>query len=388
MEQSKPTRTAQAARAAALSSVALSHEVDTLLCSLHRAALTLREDVEATRRGSSARESHIVDFTQFEARARRIATLRRLHSELRNLVTVVGRYGTAAEALHREEVQAMQNYLASAETLRQPPGPPAAPEPGPGRKGSSTVADVRGVPWKDHALTARIFGRDPPAASQAEPAKPQRANTKPRPTPKAQPPPRHPAARTHSSAPAQPAVQVVALAPARGAIALAPHISLDAAIIPKGLTSPRDILDAVSTPELHFIPQWDHFAVRVGAVVFHGNLGQVYPSGGQGGERCPERVKECRLRKDCARRVAGGCAYYHNPADVPGSRDVRNFMADSWVYVSAASRAGAHYGSRRFGSRGNLETDLRGISAGEARRHVDQTAHDILCAIILAKYVL
>jgi hypothetical protein len=67
---------------------------------------------------------------------------------------------------------------------------------------------------------------------------------------------------------------------------------------------------------------------------------------------------------------------------------VRNYIADSWVYAPVTTRYSARYGSRRIGSRDSLRGDLQEISASDARRHVAQTAHDILCSIILAKYVL
>lgn len=313
------------------------------LCSLHQAATALHEGVEATRRDPA----HIVDLAQFESRARQIAALRHLHTELQGLVALVARYGSAADALHDEEIQAMQDYLATAGNFRARPEAP--PDPGP----------APGVPWKDKTLTARVFCPATPAAARAdEPAKRKRPAAVPR-------PPRKPFARQ--------------------TVTLAGQVTLDAVIVPDALANPRDITDAVSTPELYFIPRWDHFAVRVGGVVFHGNIGTIYPAaGGKKAGGPPRRVKECRLGSQCK----AGCSYYHDPAEVAGSTDTRNFVADGWLYVPAVFHRGARYGSRRLGSRENLELDLQTISAADARRYVAQTAHDILCAVVLTKYVL
>jgi hypothetical protein len=176
----------------------------------------------------------------------------------------------------------------------------------------------------------------------------------------------------------------------RKKIVLDDLVSLDAVVIPETLRDPREILASITTPELYYIPHWDHFAVCCGAVVFHGNVGEIYPATPTGRrQRTPVRVKECRRRGNCPSLKGGPpCSYYHDPEECPGSRDVRNYIADSWVYASTGVRYSARYGSRRIGSREALQGDLEQISAGDARRHIAQTAHDIICSVILAKYVL
>jgi hypothetical protein len=310
-------------------------------------ATSVHEEVEATRRGParSAQPNYIVDLTQFEARARQIALLRRLHAGLLEITAVVARYGSAADALHQDETRAVQDYIASADSLR--------------RSGSRTpprTAGDRGVPWKDKALTARVMRRGAPESPRL-----------PSPSPGPSPPTTRLTRRT---------------------IALTDQISLDAVVIPDEVCDPREILAAVSTPELYYIVRWNHFAVRAGAVVFHGNVGRVYPAGRP--QRTPARVKECRRGGACPSFFGGPpCSYYHDPAEADGrAADVRNFTADSWLYTPATSRHSARYGSRRIGTRDALESDLREISAGDARRHLAQTAHDIVCSMILAKYVL
>jgi len=179
-------------------------------------------------------------------------------------------------------------------------------------------------------------------------------------------------------------------------------ISLDAVLVPDELTDPREITAFVSTAELYYIRRWDHFAVRVGGVVFRGNVAKIY-SGRAGSARgargrAAVRVAECRDRERCPR---ASCNYYHDPAWAPRDPpevsaagwpkkppDVRNFLAESWVYAPAGSRGGARHAARRFGSREALEADLLRVTPSAARLHLSQTAHDILCGLILAKYVL
>lgn len=358
-------------------------EIDSLLCSLHRVSTSVHEDIEETRRRPTDRPSHIVDFSQFETRARQIALLRHLHSELQGIVTAVAQYGLAAETLHQEELQAMQEYIASADSLRQarPPAAPMSAVPAvPMLAVPSSLPATLGVPWKDRALTARVLGVTAPAP----PAKVRQAASQfARPA----------VAEAPAASPPAPLVRApVTQSFARQKIVLADQVSLDAVVIPENLWEPREVFAAVSTPELYYVPRWNHFAVRVGAVVLHGNVGRIYPTDGR---ESLVKVKECRLRGECPSLRPRGppCTYYHDPAAAgaaagAAAADVRNYVADSWVYSPAASRYSVRYGSRRLGSREALATDLQEISAGDARRFLDQVAHDVLCAIILAKYVL
>lgn len=165
--------------------------------------------------------------------------------------------------------------------------------------------------------------------------------------------------------------------PPRLEVGLAPGVALEAALVPPELTAPQDILGAVATPELHYIARWDHFAFRVGATVFHGNVGDfVYP----GFPKKTARRRECR-RPGC-RGAGGGCRYYHDPARHPGARDIRDFGAEAWA-PSGLSGGGR---GRALGSRATLVGDL-GTAAPEAvRRQLDLVAHELLCGLILAKY--
>lgn len=109
-------------------------EIDSLLCSLHRVTTSLHEGVEATRRTAEAQVSRTVDFSQFEARVNRIATLRHLNSELLELTAVVAHHEQAADALHQEELASMLEHIDSTRPLASSHGPPGqrARQPGPG----------------------------------------------------------------------------------------------------------------------------------------------------------------------------------------------------------------------------------------------------------------
>jgi hypothetical protein len=171
-----------------------------------------------------------------------------------------------------------------------------------------------------------------------------------------------------------------AAAGARREVAVAPGLSLEAIVLPDTLAGRDEVYARVRLPELYFVPRWGHFAARVGGTVFHGNVGEVL----LGDRGRPARVKECRRRGACP----PGCAHYHDPARGGEKRDVRNFRAESWLYAAAEKRGRVRYGARHVGARSQLGADLLTVSAAGARRRLDQTAHDILCALLLAKYVL
>jgi len=165
-------------------------------------------------------------------------------------------------------------------------------------------------------------------------------------------------------------------------------ITVEAVVLPETLKKRSDIFAAVAPGGLYYVPHWNHFAARIGGCVFHANLGRIY-RGPRGAPRdapreLPEYVKECR--NACCKGREAGCRYYHDPEYYANSTDVRNFMADSWYYTSAA--APAHYGTRRIGSASELEVDIRAISPEDARRFLHQTAHDVLCALILWQQVI
>ena len=160
------------------------------------------------------------------------------------------------------------------------------------------------------------------------------------------------------------------------------EIKLKVIFIDQSLTSFEEIKAQMCLPELYYIPQWKHFAVRVGDMVFHANMGKIITNRNK---RAPMRVKECSYLP-CTQLAS--CFYYHDPERHPGSKDIRNYMADSWIYSKFSKRYATRYGTRQIGTSDSIVTDLRTISDEGARRFLDQTSHDILCSILIWKNVL
>ena len=293
-------------------------------------------------------------------RVRQILLLRHLHAGLQSLASTVAGYGYVAETLYQTELQSVA-VLCQKE-------PDAACQNGTCRNGGG----------RNGACAACRNGA--PTAQDAAPAL------------------RSPPGLTPDAAGVAPHGGIVSshlVVPCRTPhqrIPVANGLCLDAIVV--FASDPREAFAAVRTADLYFIAPWDHFAVRVGGVVFHGNVGRIFPTPNVRPRRTPERVKECRHRAGCPSLWGGGaCSYYHDPAEAhylcrpARAQDVRNFFANSWNYLPAKAR-GAQNGLRRIGSREALESDLRDVSAVDARRYLAQTAHDILCSLILAKYVL
>src|SRR5271166_40878 len=84
----------------------ITSEIDARVCSLDRIAETLRIGVEGSRQ-----EGPMFNITLLENRAKYIATMRYLHTELQKLVSIVGKNGMAAENLHHNEIRNAQESL-------------------------------------------------------------------------------------------------------------------------------------------------------------------------------------------------------------------------------------------------------------------------------------
>ncbi len=94
-------------------------------------------------------------------------------------------------------------------------------------------------------------------------------------------------------------------------------------------------LDAIRVPtfnyvkqdgELYYVSTADHFAVKIAGKLLHGNIGMIYTD-----EKIPEKIKDCKFAESCVKR--DNCDYYHDPLKFGGSKDHRNFIASSWLYV-------------------------------------------------------
>lgn len=334
--------------------VELLREAETRICSLHRIVDTLRIRAEALSGTGDA-----VDLVQLEERAGVIAAMHHVYGGLQKLVSVVAKTGSAAEMAHKAEISAVREGLARA---------------------------AEGTALRSDSLALRSSGREPrrdgPVGDSAGgPAKAPWA------------PPEHLSAAREARPfqPKQPpsAIPRTPVTPNRRAVRVTDSLALDAVILPATIKVPSEILASVAPGDLYYIPRWNHFAVRIGQCVLHANVGHIYGSSLFRGAAKrdpnavrPERVKECR-RASCD---GSACTFYHNPARFPDSSNVRNYTASSWAYSPPA--APARHGARRVGSIEHLDLEVRAANLEDAQCFLDQAAHDLLCALILWKYVL
>lgn len=137
--------------------------------------------------------------------------------------------------------------------------------------------------------------------------------------------------------------------------------------------------DGVTTNgDLYYIESCNHFAFRVSGVLFHAGIGDIYTT-----ESEPVKIKECKYGDKCNRH---DCTYYHDPIRCDNSRDIRNYVANSWLYAPPGSLLRTRKTSRVFGSRQFLDSDVSGVDGEDIRRFMDQSSHDILCSLILSRY--
>lgn len=166
-------------------------------------------------------------------------------------------------------------------------------------------------------------------------------------------------------------------------------LCVKAVVLPETCRTEEQVLRAIRGPALCYVPAWDHFAVRLGRHLLHGNIGRIYPPG----TRFPVGVKTCAKRK-C---TDPSCTYYHNPARLCGSNSssdeacrplplhIRSHIADGFVYHSRseAPRRPVPYGGRHFGDVSALALDMISLRKEEVERFLDQVAHDLVCAAVI-----
>lgn len=126
--------------------------------------------------------------------------------------------------------------------------------------------------------------------------------------------------------------------------------------------------------ELYFVEDAEHFAFRFAGQLFHGNIGNIYVD-----ERCPDKIKDCKFADLCMKKE--GCDYYHNPRIFPGSKDRRNFTANSFLYNPASARPRPQ--ACRFGSRDSLDSDILCMQPGDISGFNDRAVHMFLCSLLL-----
>jgi len=157
-------------------------------------------------------------------------------------------------------------------------------------------------------------------------------------------------------------------------IDIAPGIRLDCRII-------GDIREVPQDGHLYYDQRLQRFGLRINGVLLHGNIGIVY-----GGEAIPEKIKDCKV---CAMCDPATCTYYHDPMKCSSSSDTRNFIASSWLYSpcrSSRKDSGA-YRVRKLSSRERLSADIPAIHPSEVPYYNEQLMHDILCGLVMNRYV-
>jgi hypothetical protein len=292
----------------------------------------------------------VVDLRGIEVRAQRLQELRGVHNELSRLIALVAAYGRDMDGLQSQEIGRARERLDKVQEGATPPrGPPAGAAAAITAAAAAAITPAAGPAARENAWAiARSGARGPGGAA----------------------PPAVPGLR--------PGTMPIEI---RGA-----GLSIPAIAVSSALKTPREILGAVGGGELYYIPQWGQFALRIGDCVIHANLGVVYvsPPPNPAARKKPEYLKECS-RPGCP-GSGSGCRYYHDPETHPGSTDVRNFVADSWLYMPCEGKrlpAGRH-----FGSLTSLKSDLLLMNPPDARRFLHQTMHDLLCSLVLWRYVL
>lgn len=319
-----------------------------------------------------------LNLAEISNRARLIQLLRATRENLAQVqADLDGRIQTACE-VHERAIAGLRARLDSASL---DPGRAWTPVSGFGASGGARTHKSREPAARPAGVWGQRSGAAPALRPQTSPASPAFINDK-----------AAEAATGAAGAAEGGAARAVALrragrpATALGAdvvgVQLADDIVLEARAI-SGVSDAEGVLRAIQTPDLYYVEEWGHLAWRVGEVLVHGNVGQVYAPGSK--TPC-ERVKECHYGKDCGSlRGACACGYYHDPAAMAGSKDVRNFVASCSIYVPGAQHA-TKPTAMHFGSIEALQDDLHLISGNEARRYVDEAAHRLLCALVLIKY--
>jgi hypothetical protein len=123
--------------------------------------------------------------------------------------------------------------------------------------------------------------------------------------------------------------------------------------------------DVLADGNIYYIRHADQFAIRCGGLFLHGGIGIIYDKSGE-----PTRVKYCRYGVKCLR--PDKCTWYHDPLEVLGVKECRNFTAGSFLYSSSSEARGC----RRIGSKDRFDTDITQVSPEEIRDFNDHVAHE------------
>lgn len=151
-------------------------------------------------------------------------------------------------------------------------------------------------------------------------------------------------------------------------IQITENISLPATVV-------GDFADVNDDGKLYYIERANHFAMIIFKKLYHGNIGTIYTN-----EKILIKIKNCQYHSRDFSTKKNTCNYYHDPLIYPESSDVRNYVANSWLYQVSASDD--HSRNRKFGSLSHIEDDITRIKADESSKLRDMVFHDLLCSFI------
>jgi len=152
-------------------------------------------------------------------------------------------------------------------------------------------------------------------------------------------------------------------------VVICPGVTLEATTV--------DSFDQVKADgELYYVIPNEHFAIRIGGILFHGNIGTIYNDG-----PTLVRTAECKYLKGCTRP---SCEFYHDPIDFPNSSDVRNYHNSAFSYSPSHDKRFNQL--RHFGSLPHLKADAVELTPKDSKLLRDQAFHELLCALVAAKY--
>ncbi len=142
-------------------------------------------------------------------------------------------------------------------------------------------------------------------------------------------------------------------------------------------TIPAFKVDSAKEAPLYRLAYCDttrEFILRVTTdVIIRGNIGEIFTE-----SNGLMNVRICTYQDKCKNRKS--CHFWHDPTKTT-SDDVMNFTAKSWMYEPET------VGRRRFGNHKTLDEDIAGLTSDDVTILTRQTMHDILCCIILQRYV-
>lgn len=127
---------------------------------------------------------------------------------------------------------------------------------------------------------------------------------------------------------------------------------------------------------LYYIEPCDHFAIKINGTLISGNIGIIYTN-----ESNPKKIKDCKFKQSCIKQKE--CDYYHDPLVFDNSKDHRNYIASSLVYINHNDIQRSR--GCRFGSRDHLDFDIQDISEEEKNKFKDASMSSLLCTLLLLK---